>query len=91
MTARTHCKFVVTFHLLEASDAIVALNFQLIGLKDWNSKLQLYPEGISVLRNLSLLNPNARSALELCNTHIDENELDQGWKGIVLSPERCSQ
>lgn len=64
---------------------------ELIGLKDWNSKLQLYPEGISVLRNLSLLNPNARSALELYNTHDDGNELDRGWKEIVLSLERCSQ
>lgn len=64
-----------------------------IGLKDWNGKMELNPEGISLLRNLSLLNPNAGSALELYNTHNDGNEveLDQGWKDIVLSPERCSQ
>ena len=55
--------------------------------------MQLNIEGISLLRNLSLLNPNAGSALELYNTHNDGNEveLDQGWKDIVLSPERRSQ
>lgn len=62
-----------------------------VGLKEYNGKLQLCPEGISVLRNLSILNPNARSALELYNTHNDGNELDQGWIDIVLSPQRCSQ
>ena len=78
---------------MEAPDAIVALNCQRIGLKDWNGKMQLNPEGISLLRNIILLNPNAGSALELYTTHNDENEveLDQGWKDIVLSPKICSQ
>ena len=39
-------EFVVTFNLLEAPDAIVALNCQRIGLKDWNGKMQLNPEGV---------------------------------------------
>ena len=55
--------------------------------------MQLNPEGISLLRNLSLLNPNAGSALEIYNTHNDGNEfeLDQRLKEIVLSPKICSQ
>ena len=39
-------EFVVTFNLLEAPDEIVALNCQWIGLKDWNGKMQLKPEGV---------------------------------------------
>ena len=40
-------EFVVTLiNLLEAPDAIVSLNCQWIGLKDWNGKMQLKPEGV---------------------------------------------
>eukprot|EP01018_Ginkgo_biloba_P006753 Gb_05767 [translate_table: standard] len=69
----------------------IAGTTELIGFKEWNSKLLVDPEGIKALKKLSLLNPNAKSILELYDKQSDGNELDKGWKEIVLSSERHSQ
>ncbi|KAH9304588.1 hypothetical protein KI387_008992, partial [Taxus chinensis] len=64
---------------------------ELIGVKESNSKLWVDHKGISALRKLSLLNPNAQSILELYTHKSERRELDKCWKDIVMSSERSSQ
>ncbi|XP_057817926.1 calmodulin calcium-dependent NAD kinase isoform X2 [Cryptomeria japonica] len=64
---------------------------ELIGMKNSHGKLEINHKGVNSLRNLSLLNPNARSVLELYTQHRERREPDKYWKDVVLSSERFSR